>query len=272
MRKLFYSLILFAFFSSHYAEGVALESENDTLSILTIGNSFARNACEFLDEIVASAVGLNIKITRANIGGCSLEKHANLIDSCVRNPDYKPYPGGYSLQDLLLLDEYDVVTIQQVSSQSYKSESYQPFADKLVAFIKKFTPRTTILVHQTWSYHPESQRLKDWSLERDEMHIRLSENYNNLAERYNTIELPSGDAFNHSFIKNHEINLWADDGYHASKAGCYLAGLTWFAVLFDESPKKVKFKPSDMSRKTAKSIRKSAYQAVKEINYVHPDL
>ncbi len=88
------------------------KSEDKTLKILTVGNSFADNACTYLQQITESVPGLSIEITKANLGGCSLERHASLIEACNKNTGSKPYPGDYCLEDLLKMDAYDFVTIQ----------------------------------------------------------------------------------------------------------------------------------------------------------------
>jgi hypothetical protein len=121
-----YFLVACSFLLQGYSIVLAQNtSETHTISILTIGNSFARNACQYLEEISNSVDEYKIEITRANIGGCSLEQHANLIDSCEKNASYKPYQGKYTLKELLKMHSYDFVTIQQVSSQSFKPESYE---------------------------------------------------------------------------------------------------------------------------------------------------
>jgi len=242
---------------------VKYSHEQKTIKILTIGNSFARNACQFLPEITGSVSGCEIIITTANIGGCSLEKHVNLIEKCAKNPDLKPYYEKYCLKELLAMDNYGFITIQQVSLLSFKPESFQPYADKLINFIKQYSPDSEIIIHQTWAYSPKCKRLKDWNMSREEMHDGLVRSYNILAEQYNLEILPSGNAFYSSFDKNKDIYLWAGDGYHANNNGCYLAGCVWFGKFFNISPEKVKFIPDGMNKKTAIFLRKIA---AKEIN------
>jgi len=100
-----------------------LSTADKTVKILTIGNSFARDACAFLPEIVSSVKGCKIQIAKANIGGASLEKHATLINKCDNDPSLKPYGDEFTLKELLTRDKYDYVIIQQVSYLSFKPES-----------------------------------------------------------------------------------------------------------------------------------------------------
>lgn len=168
-RKIFFTVSAFLLlFSStvllQAKEPGIQKEEKKSLKILTIGNSFADNASTYLSQITESVPGYNIEITKANIGGCSLEKHADLIAECEYNPGMKPYLEKYCLKDLLQMDNYDFVTIQQVSSSSWRSETYQPHADILIEFIRKHSPGSAIVIHQTWAYHPDCVRLEKWGI------------------------------------------------------------------------------------------------------------
>src|SRR5690606_1077772 len=233
-----------------------------TKSVLTIGNSFADNAATFLSQIAESVPGYTIEITKANIGGCSLEKHATLIEKCQEDPDLNPYYKKYCLQDLLTKEDYDVVTIQQVSHLSIHSDSYEPYARHLIDFIRKNAEGSEIKVHQIWAYGPGSDRLEKWDMTREEMQSRLVQNYTTLATHYDLDILPSGNAFYKAFQKNPTLDLWTQDRYHANMNGCYLAGCVWFGKLFGISPKKIQFVPEGMDPKTAKFLRKMAAKVV----------
>lgn len=54
---------------------VSASEAGKPVRILTIGSSFAENATEFLPEIARSR-GVTITITKANIGGSDLARHA----------------------------------------------------------------------------------------------------------------------------------------------------------------------------------------------------
>jgi len=238
--------------------GITVAGNNDnkkdqpkTIKLLTIGNSFANNACKYLKQITESVEGCNIVIGKANIGGCSLEKHAGLIKKCEQDPTLKPY-SGKSLKELLQQEKWDVVTIQQVSHFSFKAETFQPYADEICAFIKKYAPQAKIYIHETWAYAPDCKRLKGFKITSDQMYKRLKKNYKILSKRYNAPILPSGDAFYRSFKKNKNIDLWHSGGrYHANTNGCYLVGCVWFRKLFERSPKEITYIPAGMTEETA---------------------
>ncbi|MBD0777799.1 DUF4886 domain-containing protein [Maribacter sp. ANRC-HE7] len=256
----FYAILLFTFFTQ---PGQAFTNDLpdkvvDTIRILTIGNSFANNACKYLKQITETVEGCNIIIGKANIGGCYLEKHADLIRQSELDLTLKPY-SGKSLKDWLLTDDWDIVTIQQVSHLSFKSETYQPYADEIRDYINKYAPQAKIYIHETWAYAPDCPRLEGFGITSDQMYDGLKKNYQVLSERYSSPILQSGDAFNRSLKKKEGIDLWSsNDRSHANENGCYLAACVWFKGLFEKSPKKIRYRPEEISKKTARFLRRVA--------------
>lgn len=182
--------------------GHRVQAEQKTVRLLTIGNSFAENALTYLPQIVESA-GHKIVVGRANLGGCTMErhwKHASQFEADPADKEGSPYGGGkHSLKDLLTKEKWDFVTIQQVSYKSHDLSTYQPFADNLIAYIRKHAPMATIYVHQIWAYRIDDPRFKP-SNEGIEPHThavmyrQVRQAYHSLAEKQNLRILPSGDA------------------------------------------------------------------------------
>ena len=256
MKKSIIQIVCITLFAvtSLFAEDVK------TIKVLTIGNSFANNACTFLKPIAASVPGCKVEFTKANIGGCSLDKHAALIKKCEADPTLKPYYKKYTLKDRLQADKWDVVTIQQVSHKSYKPETFHPHADELVAFIKKYAPDSEILIHETWAYAPDCKRLKGFGINREQMNERLVKNYHDLSKFFGGLRiLKSGEAFTRCLKTNPEIDLWSEkDRYHANRKGCYLLGCVWFSELFGISPEKISYVPKGIEPDVAVKLRKAA--------------
>lgn len=240
-----------------FASSSVQRAATDTIRVLTIGNSFADNASQYLREITQSVEGFHIVIGSANIGGSSLDKHADYIKKSEQDSTFKPYRDK-SLKDMLLQEKWDVVTIQQVSHMSYKSETYQPYADEIVDFVNTYSPDAKIYIHQTWAYAPDCERLEGFGITSDQMYKGLKKNYKTLAKHYNSPILKSGDAFNRA-SKAYNIDLWtAEDRFHANSNGEYLAGCVWFSELFNVSAKKIQFVPEGMSNETAALLRNAA--------------
>lgn len=179
-----------------------VEAESRTVRLLTIGNSFADNALTCLPQIVEAA-GHRLIVGRANLGGCTLErhwKHAARFEADPNDPEGSPYGGGkHSLKDLLTSDEWDFVTIQQVSYRSHDLTTYQPFADNLYDHIRRHAPNATILVHQIWAYRIDDPRFKRASKDTAPhthaiMYQQVRQAYHALARKLNLRIIPSGDA------------------------------------------------------------------------------
>ena len=88
------------------------------MKLLSIGNSFSHDAQEWLHQI-AVANGVELETTNLMIGGCSLETHWNHItdgeSAYYLEQNGKSCDRTVTLPEGLALDEWDVITVQQVS-------------------------------------------------------------------------------------------------------------------------------------------------------------
>lgn len=170
------------------------------IRILTIGNSFANSVMATLKQVVAADSSCKIKIVGANLGGCSLERHWNNYAKSEKDPSFKPYAGKKkSLQDLLTEDKWDIVTIQQASHFSWKPETYQPYADNLIAVVRRLAPSAEIVIQQTWSYNAADPRLnpdnpESWKIDQTGMYEKLTAAYLQLAKKHQLRVIPAGCA------------------------------------------------------------------------------
>jgi hypothetical protein len=236
-----------------------------TIRLLTIGNSFSGNATKYLSQITASVEGCRIQIGHADIGGCPLDKHWALAEKSEADPASKPYTYGgktYSLKEMLQLEKWDVVTIQQASIKSFVAESYQPYADQLHQYIQQHAPQAKVMVHQTWAYGTGNDRLKQWNMTPQQMYDGLAACYATLAARLECPLLPSGAAFQLAQQKQPGIGLYDSAVYHANDKGCYLAGCAWFGQIFGISPEKITFVPKGLTAAEAAFLRQVAAEAL----------
>ncbi|MDF9828352.1 hypothetical protein M2103_001912 [Ereboglobus sp. PH5-5] len=183
-------------------------ASRDAAKVLTIGNSFADNATEFLPQIVEST-GRQLVLFRANLGGCSLERHARHLRAALANPDDpkgSPYANNagvlgiagkkkVSLPEALAAVEWDFVTIQEWSQRSFKPEHQEPHAKQLIDAIRKLAPTAEIVIHQTWAYREDhAWYQKGDGFTQQKMHAGLRAAYKELSARHGLRILPSGDA------------------------------------------------------------------------------
>ena len=138
-----------------------------------------------------------------------------------------------SLKEALLNRDWDVITVQQVSSQSPNYDTYQPYLDGLVEYIRRLVPKARIAVHQTWAYEQSSKWLNEELKYSDykDMLCDIVKAYQKAAEHIRADYLiPSGEVFG-AMIEN-GIQKIHRDTYHASLGlGRYALGLIWYRVL-----------------------------------------
>lgn len=166
------------------------------MNILTIGNSFTDSLALYFPAAVQSA-RCDLHFERANFGGCELARHWSYIEAEERDVRCRIYQGGRKLRSILELRAWDVVTIQQASHDSWRPETFQPWAGNIIAYVKKHAPQAEVVIQQTWAYradHPQLLPGSEWGISQDEMYERLTANYTRLARDYKLRIIPSGYA------------------------------------------------------------------------------
>ena len=132
------------------------------MNILAIGNSFSQDATRYLYDF-AKAAGKELTVVNLYIGGCSLERHYRNMLSGERayELEYNGHRTGFkvSLSEALLNRAWDYVTVQQASPKSVDYDTYQPYLNELAAYIRRCSPKSKLLVHETWAYEQGSDRL-----------------------------------------------------------------------------------------------------------------
>ncbi|MFH1496686.1 MAG: DUF4886 domain-containing protein [Verrucomicrobiota bacterium] len=285
-------------------------AERDSLKLLAIGNSFSNDATRQLPQ-VAKAGGKDLLLGRASIGGCSLERHArHLAEARAGDAKGRAYHGfddpktgnkrSVTLIEALQSAEWDIVTLQQVSHQSYKRESFQPHLDQLIAAIREHAPSAEILIHQTWAYredHPFFKR--DDGFTPLKMYEGLTANYRAIAQEKDFRILPVGDALHlarqtprWTYTPDPDFDFadppagqlpdqrtslqvgwrWTKnkagepvlglDAIHCNPAGQYLGANVWYATLFETDTLPDGFTPPGLAPEDTADLRTHALAAV----------
>ena len=205
------------------------------MNILSIGNSFSQDAHRYLHQL-ARAGGVDLNVYNLYIGGCSLARHyRNMLGE---GSDYVLEVNGnstgfhVSLKQALLNRDWDVVTLQQVSQQAPNYDTYQPYLDKLVEYVKTHVPKAKLALHQTWAYEQDSPRLNDagygdW---RDMLRDIVAANRTAAAHIGADYLIPAGELFGAMLERG--VEKIHRDTFHASLGlGRYALGLLWYATL-----------------------------------------
>lgn len=292
----------FAFSQTGSTAAPGTKASGKPLRLFIIGNSFSGNAAKYLPELSKEG-GHELTIGRAELGGCSLQRHWEIVEAAEANPDDpkgKQY-NGKSLKMLLSEGTWDVVTLQQYSMLSGDVETYQPYARKLHDYIKKLQPLARIVFHQTWAYRADADGFgkiagETLAQSEKEMWEKSRAAYQTVARELGAAIIPTGDAFwrmssdrNWGFQKDNNVNAatakpprlpaekhslhvgyrWDDakltfDSHHANNAGCYLGALVWYGFLFNDSPVSLTFVPEEVPADFAAQLRKTAWTTIKE--------
>lgn len=297
----------------------ASQESGQPVRLLTIGNSFAENALRYLPQF-AHAAGHELQIVEANLPGHSLEQHWRYLATSESDPGsslaraYKGSNGeaaSRSLPEILACEPWDIITLQQVSHLSHKLESFHPYVNQLVGYLREHAPEAKILLHQTWAYREDHPIYRN-GFSSEAMATQIEKNYRILADSLQVGVLPVGEAFravrqtenwkfsypDPDFDYDHPKRgsiprqpgslhrgwAWrknkttgADefhlDAIHANVAGCYLAGAVWFEVIFQADVTENSFRPAELSVSQAAFLRRVAHRTVEVVaaGRTHPD-
>ena len=211
------------------------------IKVLSIGNSFSVDAHFYLHDL--SLCGEEeIYTVNLPIGGCPLEKHYNNMLSGEAAYRYSINGKGtdvaVSIEDGLKLDKWDYITIQQVSHLSGVEETYHPYIEALISYIKERSD-AEILIQETWAYEIDSTHggFARYDNNQDIMYERVSATYRKMSELFGIRLIPTGDVIQ-ALRKTPEFDYKAGqpslnrDGFHLSMDyGRYAAAAIWYKTL-----------------------------------------
>jgi len=246
------------------------------MKILAIGNSFSVNAMAYLERIMAAGK-CDAVLGNLYIGGCSLERHYNNMVDNIPDYSYHIHSGGskvvipkHTLHHALVSDDWDIITMQQVSTFSGKIETFEPYMEKLIKYVRTYQPKARIMLHKTWAYEHGHERLGVYYEDsQEEMFRQITKAYNFYSQKYGFSIIPSGDAYQIARqmpifdFKNGGKSLCADDRLHASAThGQYLLGSVWYETLTGDSILENPYSVDGISFYELMSLKKAAHEAV----------
>ena len=292
--------------------GVIMNLAAKDLKVLMIGNSFSICVGRNLPQLVAHEKKHNLELTSAYIGGCVLARHSANLRKAEADPSFKPYTINTwtsrnlrkktkfkgNVNELLKNNKYDIITIQQGSAESWDYKFYQPYADELIAYIKKYNPQAEIVIQQTWAYRADAPRLKNWNFSQAQMHEKVAAAYSEFAKRTKFRLIPTGNAvmiarrnpiYQYKVLSQKELakfvspdvpspehdvvgkHYWRKskkgmqliaDAIHLNEHGEYLQACVWYSFLFGEDAEKITYEPR-LAAENCKILRHSAAEAMK---------
>ena len=167
------------------------------MKILSIGNSFSQDAHKWLKPI-AKLCGEDFYNVNLYVSGCSLEMHHEYIDGNIPNYIHEVcgnIEGPYiSVAQALKDEDWDIITVQQVSQLSGKPESYEPHLTVLLDTIRAACPRAKIYLHQTWAYEMDStySGFRHYNNDQTQMYECIVRTTEDVAKRIGAPLIPAG--------------------------------------------------------------------------------
>lgn len=249
-------------------------AHNKTVKILAIGNSFSRDAIEQNLYDLAKADGQHCIVGNLYIGGCSLAKH--LANMQADRQAYEYHKIGHngkmtevdsmSISRALADEDWDYVSIQQVSGLSGIYSSYTQSLPSILAYLHKHIKKgTRIVFHQTWAYAPNSSHedFARYNNDQMKMYLAIVDATYRAAEQFGfDVMVPSGTALQNA----RETRLGDDltrDGFHLDLVvGRYIAACAWYEALFGRNVMGNSYKPEAMSLDEQALSQWAAHNAV----------
>lgn len=217
---------------------------NKQCRVLVIGNSFADDGLKYESELL-SAAGINtegLSVFMIYGFGASLKDYAEAINAEILPDKYRlrQMVGGFeewqldakSLRDILS-QEWDIITLQQLSSLAGNYTTYQPYLDELVAEIKATCPNKSVVLgwNLVWGVSPFPHvdfGLASWQNQVAACRQMLE------ATDYFSFVVPSGTAVQNARalgIDNDGHCLTRDEQHLCYGAGLYVAACAWWEAI-----------------------------------------
>ena len=247
----------------------------DTLKVLAIGNSFSEDAIEQHLSPLVRAEGVKAIICNMYIGGCSIERHVKNLRGDIPDYRYRKFDAdgkmteawGYTLEKVLAEEEWDYISLQQVSQDSGMPESYV-LLPELVEFVKARVPEDAVIMfHQTWAYAPGSNHGGFVNYDRDQMKMyeAIVRTVSQEAPKVGIdLIIPSGTAVQNARTSALGPDL-TRDGFHLSFThGRYIAACTWLEAVFGVNPEGNTYCPEGMTAEECRLAQKAAHKAVRK--------
>ncbi|MFR1433733.1 MAG: DUF4886 domain-containing protein [Acutalibacteraceae bacterium] len=220
---------------------------DDSLKVLTIGNSFSENASGYASEI-AAVNGRSLTFGYLKFPSCTIARHyeaaANnkavfkfeITDPTGKRTTIKQEAANWdspdpekcaTIQEALEYMDWDVIVFQQESNTSLDASS---FADlpKLIEYVKGFCSDARLMIHEVWAWGSwENDAYKNFSI--------IKANYEAAAKANDLAIIPSGLGFENArkALGDYTIVNENDGHYqHANSYGKYVAGCCYVGALF----------------------------------------
>ena len=241
------------------------------MKILMIGNSFSEDTLTYA-AVAAASAGVELYGANLYVGGCSLEQHLSFLATGeapyvlqeFRGAEPKHELHGFTLGAALRHADWDVITFQQVSTQSGLAETYDLLEPLYATVTKEMEGRPVRYAwNMTWAYQNNSQHkaFANYGNDQETMYRAILDAVDQKIRPRGLPVIPCGVA-----VQNARAVLGdclTRDGFHLSvTAGRYTAALTLLFRIVGLDPERVTFRPEGLSPEDAALCRAAVTAAV----------
>lgn len=195
------------------------------MQVLFIGNSFTYfNDMPYTFLNMAKTVDPESRVESIAYGGYSLAQY------CDETTEV-----GRLVIGKIVSYEWDYVVLQEQSLLPCKNE------EEFVGAVKRLSKiveqiGAKVILYQTWAYADNTEKLASTGMTYSEMASKLKMAYDRAAAESGATVAPVGEMFAHVKISDHITCLInANDGYHPSSTGSYLAACVIFRTITGKS-------------------------------------
>lgn len=248
------------------------------LKVLMIGNSFSQDVSTHLLDLASSA-NVNITIATLSIGSATLQMHYENSQNNANAYTYlkwSPYNGytsrsNTSLEYGLQNEVWDIVTFQQQSGNAGVYETYQPYLNNLIPYVKEKAKNSNVKLglHMTWAYASDATHADFPKYNNNQMTMFNAVNkayMDALEESDFDILIPTGTAIQnartHSDLNSVGRQLTRDGTHLDLGIGRYIGALTVFEALVGKNSNSVTFVPNGATKYQTFLAKKAVTNAV----------
>lgn len=237
------------------------------MKILAIGNSFSQDATAYIEDIAVSCGHPDIIAANLYIPGCPLSRHAENLQTNAMDYEYQRHGEKLykaNIRDTLSAENWDVVTMQQVSGLSGIESSFHPYIEEVYHTVRSACPRAQILLHRTWAYETGSTHsdFVRYENNRGKMDDAIEAAYQKLSKELSLSVIPVGNIIS-ALIKMPEFNpecggisLYRDKFHLSLTYGRYAAACVWLRTICGlDIGKDIPFMPEKTESELLSKIR-----------------
>ncbi len=244
--------------------------------VLAIGNSFSEDAMQYLYDIANDYGIKEIIVGNLYIPGAPLEKHVEEIKENLNDYIYFKNTNGKWIENYntkllagLKDEDWDVISLQQVSHYSGMKDTYNEDLDFLIDYVKsnRSNKQGLLVWHKTWAYQNDSDHGGFAFYDQNQMKM-----YDSILKAVEEKILPKG-LFSYvipsgTAIQNLRTSYLGDtltrDGFHLSyDIGRFTAAMCWFLKITGFDIDNVDFRPEGVNESEASLVKKAVKAAVK---------